>query len=256
MISSRFSLRLAGLLSVVLGLGIPASGLSGQSNKLPENCGQLLVSIANGWDSSRASMWCYYKTAEGWQTTRAEPIPVLFGKSGMAWGKGVLPVKPEGRLKREGDRRTPAGLFEIGMVFGYDSAIPGGSSYPYNQVDRWDAWIDDPTNKYYNQHFEASPSNKPSWFESQRMRLGDYAYRYKIEVRHNSDPPVPGYGSAIFFHVRRGPDRTTHGCTTMTESNLLRVIRWLQEDQNPHYVALPKAEYLKVQSRWNLPKLR
>lgn len=254
MISSRRFLFSVNLLALFAVLGAPSGALA-KPKQLSKDCGQLLVSVANSWDSNRANMWCFYKTAEGWKTTRTEPIPVLFGKNGMAWGKGVLPVQPEGTMKREGDRRTPAGLFELGTVFGYGSSIPGGGSYPYNQVDRWDAWIDDPSNKYYNQHFEASPSNKPSWFESQRMRLGDYAYRYKIEVRHNSDPPVAGYGSAIFFHVRRGPDRTTHGCTTMTESNLVRVIRWLQEDQNPHYVALPRAEYLKVQALWKLPAL-
>ncbi len=236
-------------LFVGLGTGIA------EKSPLPSDCGQLLVSVANSWDSYRAEMWCFSKTEEGWIATRAEPIPVLFGKNGMAWGKGLWPKDPEGRLKREGDRRTPAGLFKIGTVFGYDSSIPGGGSYPYNQVDRWDAWVDDPKNPYYNRHFEASPSNKPAWFESQRMRLGDYAYRYKIEVCHNDAPPVPGYGSAIFFHVRRGADRPTHGCTTMTEANLVRVIRCLKEDQNPHYIALPKADYKQLWIQWALPKL-
>ena len=52
------------------------------------------------------------------------------------------------------------------------------------------------------------------------MRLGDHAYRWLIEIKHNSDPPKPGYGRAIFFHVRRGPERRTTGCTVMTLENL------------------------------------
>ena len=85
---------------------------------------------------------------------------------------------------------------------------------------------------------------------------GTLPIKYKIEIQHNSDPPVPGHGSAIFFHIRRGPDRPTHGCTTMPESELTRVIAWLREDNNPHYVVLPKAEYDQLQGPWGLPTFR
>ena len=42
------------------------------------------------------------------------------------------------------------------------------------------------------------------------MRSGDFAYHWLIEIRHNSDPPVPGAGSAIFFHIRRGVNQADH----------------------------------------------
>ena len=85
------------------------------------------------------------------------------------------------------------------------------------------------------------------------MRRGDPAYRWLIEVRHNSDPPRPGAGSAIFFHVRRGPDRVTAGCTTMSEGNLSAVVQWLKADARPHYILLPQAEYEILAPIWKLP---
>ena len=226
------------------------------ADSIPGNVDQLLVAIAKDWESDKAFLWCFDRNRDGWDSAFSEPIPVLLGRTGLAWGRGALPNPGGGLQKREGDRRTPAGFFAIGKIYGYPEALPGGSRFPYRQVGRYDAWIDDPKNPYYNQHYVATPGRIPDWFESQRMRLGDYAYKYKIEVRHNSDPPVPGNGSAIFFHIRRGPDRPSAGCTTMAEADLMRVIAWLRADKNPHYVVLPKAEYDRLQSAWELPLFR
>jgi L,D-peptidoglycan transpeptidase YkuD (ErfK/YbiS/YcfS/YnhG family) len=87
------------------------------------------------------------------------------------------------------------------------------------------------------------------------MKLNDPAFRWRVEIRHNADPPVPGAGSAIFFHIRRGPDRHTAGCTTMTETDLVALIRWLRADRKPHYVLLPWAEYQRRQPQWKLPSV-
>ena len=172
------------------------------------------------------------------------------------WGRGVLPV-PEGSRKTEGDRKAPAGYFAIGTVFGYDASLPGGSDrgYPYRQVTKWDAWPDDPSNPYYNRHVVIDPKKGiPPWYEKQKMRLGDDAYHWLIEIRHNTDPkPVPGGGSAIFFHTRRGPDSPSFGCTTMARSDLENILRWLRADARPHYVLLPKSEYLRLKDAWDLP---
>src|SRR3712207_9253115 len=76
----------------------------------------------------------------------------------------------------------------------------------------------------YNKHIVIpDPANPPPWFEKQKMRHGDFAYRWLVEIRHNSDPPVAGDGSAIFFHIRRGVTRPSVGCTTMAENDLVRV---------------------------------
>ena len=85
------------------------------------------------------------------------------------------------------------------------------------------------------------------------MRHNDFAYRWLVEIRHNSDPPVPGAGSAIFFHIRRGLNRPTSGCTTMAEGDLVRLITWLRADSHPCYALLPAAEYRKKWRFWNLP---
>lgn len=240
-------------LALVALLGPVKAGAAG----VPRDCQQLLVGIAKTWESDKALLWVMNRTAQGWAPAFEAPIEVLLGRNGLAWGRGVEPGQaPSDRVKREGDRRTPAGLFKIGRIYGEAAQLPGGSQYPYRQIGRWDAWVDDLKNPYYNKHYVAKPGKVPPWFESQRMRLGDAAYEFRIEVRHNADPPVPGYGSAIFFHIRRGEDRPSSGCTVMTRTNLVRIIDWLRADANPHYVILPQTEYNRFQAAWGLPLFR
>jgi hypothetical protein len=195
--------------------------------KLPPEIRQLLVATAPDWDSHRGRLWVFHQPqpGSGWQQTLFPgPIPVLLGGKGLVWGSGAL-LNPKGQRKQERDGRAPAGCFAIGQLYGYSTQPPDGTRIPYHQVGQWDAWPDDPNNPFYNRHVVIDPRNGiPPWFEKQKMRHGDFAYEWLLEVRHNSDPPVPGAGSAIFFHIRRGPDRATNGCT-MEKPNLVKIIQ-------------------------------
>jgi L,D-peptidoglycan transpeptidase YkuD (ErfK/YbiS/YcfS/YnhG family) len=103
-----------------------------------------------------------------------------------------------------------------------------------------DAWVDDPTHPEYNRHVRIpDPNNPPAWFEKQKMRHGDFAYRWLSKCRHNSDPPVAGDGSAIFFHIRPRRHPPTAGCTTMAEDDLVRVIKWLRRQPQAVLRAAP-----------------
>jgi L,D-peptidoglycan transpeptidase YkuD (ErfK/YbiS/YcfS/YnhG family) len=213
---------------------------------------QLIVSIAPDWDANTGRLQCFERAGDGWKPVTAA-WPVLYGKSGLVWGRGVLGTAEPGTHKQERDGRAPAGVFRIGKIYTYDSALPDGAKYPFHTVGDGDAWIDDANNPEYNRFVTVDPKNPPPWFEKQKMRHGDFAYRWLVEIRHNSDPPVPGNGSAIFFHIRRGATRPTAGCTTMAEENLVNLIRFLRAEKNPHYALLPRSEYEKKWKAWGLP---
>ena len=222
---------------------------------VPDDCTQLLVATAPDWNSTTGELRMFERQRGGKWMAQGGAIPVLFGKNGLAWGTGLAGQNESGIRKKERDGRAPAGVFRIGKIYTYDSKLPGGAEFPMHQVTTADAWVDDPTHPDYNRHVRIpDPNNPPAWFEKQKMRHGDFAYRWLIEVRHNSDPIVAGDGSAIFFHIRRGETRPTAGCTTMAENDLVRVINWLRASGKPCYALMPAAEYKTKWQAWNLPE--
>ena len=236
----------------LLVLALSATDSRAAGDRLEPSVTQLVVGVAPDWDSMTGKLQRFDKTARGWQAA-GPAVPVLFGKHGLAWGRGELVGSGNAPAKVERDNRAPAGVFQIGTIYTYDTALPAGADYPFHTVGTGDAWVDDLNNPNYNRHVTVDPAHPPPWFEKNKMRRGDFAYRWLVEIRHNADPPVPGYGSAIFFHIRRGPERPSAGCTTMAESDLVAMIRWLRSGAHPHYVCLPKAEYVTRWHSWGLP---
>ena len=90
------------------------------------------------------------------------------------------------------------------------------------------------------------------------MRQHDDAHSLKLYIGHNDailgGKPIPGRGSAIFFHIwRDAGDRATAGCTTMPKTMLTKLIARIDPDQRPLYVLLPQFEYQRLKKSWRLP---
>jgi L,D-peptidoglycan transpeptidase YkuD (ErfK/YbiS/YcfS/YnhG family) len=238
-----------------IGLGLFLLVSNARADGVPSECTQLIVAIAPTWDSMHGKMQFFERSAPGGKWTRIDSaFPVLFGKSGIAWGSGLAGQNQPGLRKRERDGRAPAGVFRIGKIYTYDAQLPAGADYPFHQVTASDAWVDDVNSPNYNRFVAIDdPSRPPPWFEKQKMRHNDFAYRWLVEIRHTSDPPVPGEGSAIFFHIRRGTNRPTAGCTTMAEKDLVNLIRWLRAPRHPCYALLTANEYDRNWQAWDLP---
>ncbi len=224
-----------------------------RADGVPADCTQLILAIAPDWNSPRGELQLFERPHGGNWSAVAAPVPVLFGKNGLAWGTGLAGQNERGLRKKERDGRAPAGIFKIGEVFGYESNLPPGGDFPYHQVTEADVWSDDPRSPNYNRHIVIDPKNPPDNYTHEKMRSGDFAYHWLIEIRHNSDPPIPGDGSAIFFHIRRGVNRPTTGCTTMAEPDLVRIITWLRASRYPCYALLPAAEHERKWQAWDLP---
>src|SRR5438132_12769430 len=132
-------------------------------DQLSPSVKQLLVAIAPDWSSMHGKLQRLEKIQNGWRTV-GPPIPVLFGKSGLAWGRGLLVGQGGGPVKVERDHRAPAGVFRIGMIYTYDRSLPPGADYPFHTVGERDAWVDDMHSSHYNQHVTVDSRNPPLWF--------------------------------------------------------------------------------------------
>jgi L,D-peptidoglycan transpeptidase YkuD (ErfK/YbiS/YcfS/YnhG family) len=215
---------------------------------------QMIVCVAPQTSSFEGTLQLFSRDATGQWKSDGMSWPVIFGRGGLAWGRGLNPPQ-EGPQKASNDHRNPAGLFKIGFALGYAPTLPDGAhGWPYHQVTDRDAWIDDPALPGYNHLYTLPPGAPlPPWWEKERLHLGDAAYQWMVLIEDNYDQPVANAGTDIFFHVRRGEHYRTAGCTTMSEPDLERLIKWLRPDSNAMLAELSRADYLRVWKEWHLP---
>ena len=85
-----------------------------QATELPtQKAKQLIVVTSENWDADSGRLQAYERVHGQWQA-HGEAFNVALGRSGSAWGEGLLPAPAEGPQKQEGDGRSPAGVFDIG----------------------------------------------------------------------------------------------------------------------------------------------
>lgn len=217
---------------------------------------QLVVVTSVSFDAWRAELRRFERVPGGvWQSV-GEPVSVVLGRSGYAWGDGVhgagVPAGRSGPIKREGDGRSPAGVFALGNVHGYAAAAPAGMSLPYGQASAALRCIDDPRAAEYNRIVEAGARGE-RWRSAERMRREDAVYELALDIEHNRSPVVPGHGSCIFAHVWVNAQTPVAGCTGMALGELRRVLTWLKP--GALWVALPVAEYRALSACWKLPEI-
>jgi L,D-peptidoglycan transpeptidase YkuD (ErfK/YbiS/YcfS/YnhG family) len=222
--------------------------------ELPGKTRQCVVGIADSWDASKVTLTIYEKRSGQWQAVLG-PWPGRLGKSGLIWGRGLHPNPSGAKLKKEGDRRAPAGVFRIGGAWGYDASVRKHPKLFYRQITKRDLWVEDSKSEHYNRHLVLDHDPATAWEKKQQMRQGDHAHSLKLFIAHNAPPKVtPGAGSAIFFHIwRGGGSKPTAGCTTISEERLRQLIAWIDPAKEPVYVLLPKAEYGRYRADWQLP---
>lgn len=237
------------VLFLLVALSIPLGAFD-----LPRASQQVVVGVTNAWDSSTVTVSLYERSGRSWKRT-AGPWNGRVGKKGLAWGRGIHPVPKGAAMKREGDWRSPAGVFHIGGVWGYAEKIQKHPRLPYRRVTTRDLWVEDPSSKYYNQHVVLDHEPRAAWEKKAQMKQNDYPHSIKLFIAHNAPPrPVSGGGSSIFFHIwRGGGSKPTSGCTTLPEPALRQLIARLDPSVQPLYVLLPKADYDQNRRAWKLP---
>lgn len=207
---------------------------------------QLLVVTTPNWEAVDGTLQRFErKTADDPWEKVGEPLPVVVGKKGMAWGRG--PFLPQnGIQKQEGDRKAPAGLFPLGTAFGNDHYKSASRNMPFLIIDDDLEAVDDSASIYYNQFVRTSQIPIKDWNSSEKMNEVGFLYDLGIFVGHNTDPIDPACGSCIFLHIWRERGRGTAGCTALSAPDLVTVVSWLDEKKNPHLLQLPKPEWNKA----------
>jgi L,D-peptidoglycan transpeptidase YkuD (ErfK/YbiS/YcfS/YnhG family) len=219
---------------------------------------QCVVVTAANWNSTTGVLRAFQRTsARGDWKMRGHEIPVVLGKNGLGWGRGVIDAKNnDGPRKIESDNRAPAGIFRLGPAFGYAPA-PSARwiKLPYVPLTKMTEGVDDPRSRYYNQLVDRSKIARVDWRSSEQMRRTDDLYKWGIFVAHNA-AATPGAGSCIFVHIWKNSSTPTTGCTAMAERDLVQLLRWLDPAAQPVLIQMPRLEYQSLQQKLHLPPTR
>lgn len=215
---------------------------------------QLVLVVTPDWNATQGELRMFDRHSGSWQP-RAKPVAVSIGRAGSAWGIGLHEPQP-GVQKREGDGRSPAGMFAIGTGFGYAEQVR--SKLTYRGMTQFDYCMDVNESPHYNRIVDARDVGQAAVAKStEPMRLdlhskGDQRYRLGFVIEHNPKRE-PTRGSCIFAHLWGSPGQTTAGCTAMTDAAMTDLVAWLDKDRQPIFVLLTRAEYERLKGPWQLP---
>lgn len=137
-------------------------------------------------------------------------IPCAIGKG------GACPAD----AKREGDGCTPLGRWPVrgALLRPRRVVLPQPLSIPWRWTRSGDGWSDDVRDPAYNR-----PVALPRSFSAETLQRDDQAYDVIVVLGHNDRPPMPGAGSAIFFHIWV-EGRPTEGCVAIDKDAMLSIL--------------------------------
>lgn len=152
-----------------------------------------------------------------WQVSQTGQLDLGGRTVRAALGKGGI---TEASAKREGDGATPLGRYALRRVlYRADRVDAPRTALPFRPIRPDDGWCDDPGDPAYNR-----PVRKPYPASHEDMWRDDGLYDIVLVLGHNDDPPVPGAGSAIFLHCKRGDYEPTQGCIALDPSDVLDLL--------------------------------
>ena len=136
------------------------------------------------------------------------------GKFSCAIGRGGLT-----KNKIEGDHKTPIGEFKFKKVF-YRADKLGKMVFnlPSQVIDKDCGWCDDPEHKQYNQLIKF-----PFSASAEKLHRDDDLYDLLFVINYNTDPIIPGNGSAIFLHISKPNFGGTEGCIAIEKKNIIEL---------------------------------
>lgn len=135
-------------------------------------------------------------------------LPCALGRSGIT------------RSKREGDGATPAGIWPLRKVlYRPDRVERPETALAVHTISMGDGWCDAPADPQYNRAIQL-----PYGASAEALWRADTLYDIVVVLGYNDDPPRPGLGSAIFFHLATPEFGPTEGCVAIARLAMIRLL--------------------------------
>ena len=127
--------------------------------------------------------------------------------------------------KKEGDKKTPKGIFELGnLYYRKDRKKKPSTKLKCIEINKSMGWCNDIRfPKKYNKLFKIDKKIK-----HEKLKRKDFKYDLLILIKYNFKKPIIGKGSCIFIHLTKNY-RPTAGCVALKEKDFLIMVKLLRK---------------------------
>ena len=128
--------------------------------------------------------------------------------------------------KKEGDKKTPIGLFKIeNLYFRKDRKKRPSTLLKCVEIKKNMGWCNDINfPKKYNKLIKTEEKIK-----YEKLKRKDYKYDFIIPIKYNFNKPVANLGSCIFIHLTRDYQPTA-GCVALREKDFLIMLKLIKKN--------------------------
>ena len=130
------------------------------------------------------------------------------------------------RFKKEGDHKTPKGVFEIeNLYYRKDRLNEPKTHLKCFKITRNKGWCDDVNvPKKYNKLITVNNNIK-----HEKLFRADHKYDLLIPIKYNFKNPKTGRGSCIFIHLTDNY-KPTAGCVALKKKDFLIMLRLIKKN--------------------------
>ena len=130
------------------------------------------------------------------------------------------------KYKKEGDKKTPKGKFQIEhLYFRKDRLEKPLTSLKCIKIKKNMGWCNDVKSpKMYNKLFKIEKKIK-----HEKLNRRDYKYDLMIPIKFNFISPIVGKGSCIFIHLTKNY-KPTAGCIGLIKKDFLVMLKLINKN--------------------------
>ena len=130
------------------------------------------------------------------------------------------------KSKKEGDKKTPRGTFEIeNLYYRKDRKQKPSTLLNCIAIKKGMGWCHDTSfPKKYNKLFKIQKKIK-----HEKLKRKDYKYDFLIPIKYNFKKPIVGRGSCIFIHLTNDY-KPTAGCIALKEKDFLIMAKLIKRN--------------------------
>ena len=127
--------------------------------------------------------------------------------------------------KKEGDKKTPKGIFEIeNLYFRKDRIKKPKTLLKCIEIKKNMGWCDDIRfPEKYNKLLKIKKNTK-----HEKLKRNDHKYDLIVPIKYNFKKPVIGLGSCIFMHLTENYNPTA-GCIALKKKDFLIMLKLIKK---------------------------